>query len=473
MGRQKFTVDLDGDVEITLNFLAADDQLVSTIVLSISIDEDEKEQEPSQFDALVRAHQENSVSISPVRSRDSWLRRMEAELLTVSSSWKPILATPGWAKSSLRLTDSRILGSTQPLVDPRPLVEPPVAFKQAREEVLEWLHSSPAPLPESDLADEKLTRISVDYLRAYREWGEEFPEKACWLDTVSLLELESIQYGGQASASPEPVAVLVSALHPIRFGWHVAAQRILSLGLDTPCPLAGLLDPHRCPDVLSLALARSGGEPRWKSYVAISCQDALWGLFWNADRLRELQQHESNQELVQAGVVPRGIQSGFTASQAGRTLEEITHVLPTRAILRIGIVGSGQGRTSCTEGLFAWSRQPFDRENGGFYGLRTIEVYDSRISESRPTSEEISSLANDTGHHVQWFSPSTAVPDKDLVIVDHLGLANPVKEVHPWRSPASEGSLIRSRIRLDRKNAELVIESRGWQSSQKRRQPSR
>ena len=46
------------------------------------------------------------------------------------------------------------------------------------------------------------------------------------------------------------------------------------------------------------------------------------------------------------------------------------------------------------------------------------------------------------------------------MIVDHLGLASPVGEVHPWKSPTSEGSLIRSRIRLDRNDAELVIESR-------------
>ncbi|MYE90781.1 AAA family ATPase, partial [Candidatus Poribacteria bacterium] len=233
-----------------------------------------------------------------------------------------------------------------------------------------------------------------------------------------------------------------------------------SSGLDAPCPLAGLLDPHRCPDVLSLALARSGGEPRWKPYVAISCQDALWGLFWDAGRLRDMQQHEAISELFRAGVVPRGIQSGFTASQAGRTLEEINHVLPTRAVLRIGIVSSGQGSTSCTDGLVTWSRQPYNKESEGFTGPRSIEVYDSRKPDSQPSSEEISSLADDTGHHVRWFFPSAATPSKDLIIIDHLGLASPVSEVYPWRSPATEGSLVRSRIRLDRNDAELVIESR-------------
>ena len=186
----------------------------------------------------------------------------------------------------------------------------------------------------------------------------------------------------------------------------------------------------------------------------------MWGLFWDAGRLRDMHQHEAVTELVLAGVVPRGVQSGFTASQARKTLEEISHVLPTRAILRIGIVGSGHGGTSCTEGLITWSREPYNKESEELGGPRSIEVYDSRRPDSQPSSEEISSLADDTGHHVRWFSTSTATPAKDLVIVDHLGLASPVGEVHPWKSPSTEGSLVRSRIRLDRNDAELVIESR-------------
>ena len=165
-----------------------------------------------------------------------------------------------------------------------------------------------------------------------------------------------------------------------------------------------------------------------------------------------------------AGVVPRGVQSGFTASQARKTLEELSHVLPTRAILRIGIVGSGKGGTSCTEGLITWSREPYNKSNEELADFRSIEIYDSREPESQPSSEEISSLADLTGYHVRWFSTfesSEIIPAKDLVIIDHLGLASPSGEVHSWKSPTTEGSLIRSRIRLDRNDAKLVIESRG------------
>ena len=459
-GVAELQVDFDDDVEITLDLTGPDDQLVSNFVLAIAIDQDQGETVPSQFHALVQAHQEIKSTTSAARSLESWLRGAESELLSRHSSWRPILATSGWADFRPRLTETRLLGSLRPQADPRPDVNPPADFIEARERVINWLCQSPVPIPEADLANDEASQLAADYLRAYREWSERAPSEACWVDTVSILEPEPEQYGGQGVAAHEPIAVLVSPLHPIRFGWHVAAQRVLKSGLDAPCPLAGLLDPHRCPEVMPLPLTRSGGEPRWKSYISISCKDAMWGLFWDSGRLRDMQQHEAITELVLAGVVPRGVQSGFTASQAAKTLDEISHVLPTRAVLRIGVVGSGHGSTSCTDGLMTWARQPYSGESEGFVGPRSIEIYDSRTSYSQPSIEEISSLADDTSHQVRWFSSSAMTPAKDLMIVDHLGLASPVGEVHTWKSPSTEGSLIRSRIRLDRNDAELVIESR-------------
>ena len=459
-GIAELQLDLDDDVEIQLELADSDGQLVSTIALSIAIDQTQDETVPSQFYALVRAHQDLKDTISLAKSNESWLRRAERELLTKDSSWSPLLATPGWSSSNPRLADTNILGRLRPQADPRPVVNPPIDFVETRAKVLDWLRRSGAPVPEVNLANDEAKQLAVEYLRSYREWGEHNPEEACWIDTVAILEPEHEQYGNQAFAAHEPIAVLLSPFHPIRFGWHVAAQSALTSGLETPCPLAGLLDPHRCPDVLSLALNRSGGEPRWQPYVSISSQDAMWGLFWDARRLSDMQQHGATVELILAGVVPRGVQSGFTASQAGRTLEEISHVLPTRSTLRIGIIGSGQGSTSCTDGLMTWCRQLYNREGARFANPKSIELYDSRKTDLQPSSEEISSLADDTGHNVRWYSPSFETPTKDLVIIDHLGLASPVSENHTWKSPSTEGSLIRSRIRLDRNDAELVVESR-------------
>ena len=386
-GVANLQVDLDDDVEVELDLIDSNDQLVSAITLAIAIDQDQGDTVPSQFHALVQAHQNITNTISVARSKESWLRRAESELLNRDSSWRPILATSGWAELKPQLNGNRLLGKLLPQVDPRPDVNPPSDFIEARENVVSWLCSSPVSIPEADLANEEASQLAVDYLRAYREWYEIAPAQACWVDTVSILEPESEQYGGQAIAASEPIAVLISPLHPIRLGWHAAAQRVLSAGLNDPCPLAGLLDPHRCPEVLSLALARSGGEPTWKSFISISCQDAMWGFYWNSGRLRAMPQHEVVRELDKAGVDPRGVQSGFTASQAEKTLEEVSHVLPTRAILRIGIVGANQGATSCTEGLITWSRKSYNNENEGLAGPRSIEVYDSRQPNAQPISE--------------------------------------------------------------------------------------
>ena len=459
-GKARLPVLLEEDVEITLRLIGAADEVLSTLSLGFAIDQDEQDTIPSQFDALIRTHQEVSSSIPTARSRDSWLRQLEEQLLTRDSSWKPLLALPGWSGSPPLIQDSSVLGNTQLQSDPRQVFNPPADFLEARKQILDYIEGLAVPIPEADLANETVKQLVADYLRAYREWAEIAPLEACWIDTVAILETDPHQYGDQVFASHEPVAVLVSPLHPIRLGWHTAAQDLLLSSVSAPCPMAGLLDPHHCPDVLPLALTGGGEGPHWKSFVAISCQDASWGLFWDAGRLREIQQHEIVTELSNAGAAPRGIQSGFTASQAGRTLEEIRHVMPTRAILRIGIVSPVQGSTSCTDGVFQWSRQKYNSESGDYTSPRSIEVYDTRRQDSQPSREDISSLAADTGHHLRWFTRSATAPVKDLVIIDHLGLANPSVEALDWKSPATEGSLIRSRIRTDRNDAEWVVESR-------------
>ena len=283
-------LDFDADIEIVLDLLSPDADVISTFNLTVSIDEDQSETVPSQFHALVQAHQEIRNRASVARSRDSWLRRVESELLNRESSWHPILATSGWANLKPRWSDTFQLGDLRPQVDPRPVLNPPTDFIEARRKVVSWLSSLKVPIPEADLANEDIAQLATDYLRAYREWCERAPEAACWIDIISILEREPERYGSQVFAAYEPIAVLVSPLHPVRFGWHVAAQRVLHLGLDAPCPLAGLLDPHRCPEALSLALTRYGGDPRWKAYVSISCQDAMWGAFLG---FRKAQGHAS------------------------------------------------------------------------------------------------------------------------------------------------------------------------------------
>ena len=459
-GTADLHLDFDDDVEMTLELLGDNDELISTILLSVAIDQNVVETVPSQFYALVKAHQNLNNTTSVARCRESWLRVAENQLLNDDSSWLPILATPGWADSKPRLIATRQFGRLNPQVDPRPEFRPPDAFIEVRGRLIEALRVSRLPIPEVDLGDEDIESLAADYVQTYREWSEDTPAESCWIDTVSILEPEDEQYGGHAVAAFEPICVLVSPLHPIRLGWQVAAQRILKHGLDKPCPLAGLLDPHRCPEVFPLALTRSGGDPGWKSYISVACQDPMWGLYWDTSRLRDMQRHGVIWELISAGIVPRGMQSGFTASQARKTLEEVSHVLPTRSILRIGVVGSGQGSTSCTEGLIDWSRELYGDEGEILTGPQSIELYDSRLRDLQPSNEEISSLADDTGHRVRWHSAAGLEPTRDLVIVDHLGSTSPRPEIHDWKSPSTEGALIRSRVRLDRRNAELVVESR-------------
>ncbi|MBN2099069.1 MAG: AAA family ATPase [Dehalococcoidia bacterium] len=454
-------VEVDEDTSVIVELVDSANQVISTIEVSIVVEQDERETTPSHFDALVRAHQEIRKEPPPARAQDCWLRRAEKEALSHGDSWRPVLASPGWDESMPRLASSvsRVLGSIVPQVDPRPRFDAPADFLAARQRIVDWLLAAAVPLPEIALIGEDMRTLAADYLRTYREWFERAPAEACWVDAIAVLEKETGSYGDQAFAAHEPVAVLLSPLHPVRLAWQVAAHCMLNASLEVPCPLAGLLDAHRSPDVLPIALTRGGSQPRWKSYIAIPCKDALWGLFWDAIRIRDLQSHDCLVGLASAGAVPRGIHSGFTASQAQRTLEEMVRVLPTRAILRVGIVSSGQGSTSCTDGLMHWCRERYGAETESLTGPSAFEVFDARSRSCQPLREEISGLTDDTGHRVRWFVSGTGV-GKDLAIVDHLGLASPVNEVEAWRSPATVGNLVRSRVRLDRDNAEWVVESR-------------
>jgi len=462
-GVADFQLELDEDLQVELEVLDQDGNSAAWIQLEIAVTHDDVETAPSVFDALVIAHQTMSQP-REAHALDSWLRRLEGRLISDPGSWQPILGCPGWSRSDPRLSilDGRTLGQATPQVDPRPRsgqISPPSDFLAARSRVTEWLGSHGLQMPEIKLTSDEIRERVFEYLRAYTLWLDQSPEQASWIDSLVVLEQEPTTYGSRVFAAHEPIAVLLTPLHPLRLAWQTGAQRTLASAIASKCPLAGLVDPHRCPDILALPLVRGGGSPMWKAYFSVASQDSLWALFWNAARVQDLQGHAAIPELAQAGLVLRGIHTGFTASQARRTLDEVVEILPTRAVMRVGIVGSGRGTTSCSEGVIGWCRDRFQADEISLDGPRTVEILDDRHLEVRPTREEISSLADDSGHAVRWYGNGPLVA-KDLTIIDHLGIASPSSEIQPWKSAASPGSLVRNRIRIDRDDAQWVIESR-------------
>lgn len=459
-GSASFEATLEDDAEFDIRVIDTNSQVVSEISLTIAIDQDELNSASSRFEALVYAHQRIEKSIAPARSTRPWLRNLESQLLHAKDSWRPVLATPGWSSPKQNLTDERILGDLKPQADPRQSLNPPANFVNARSEVVDWINLQRLPLPECDLSTSEAKSLAAKYLRAFRDWEAQQPEQACWVDTISILESAPEQYGNDKFAAHLPLAILVSPLHPIRFGWQVAAQHLLVKGLDVPCPLAGFLDPHRFHEQFALAVSRIGTQQPWRRFVGIPCEDSLWGLFWSVDKLSEIHQHDSIEEFSAAGVVSRGIHSGFSEPQATRTLEQIIHMLPTRSTLRIGILGSGRGGTSCAQGLAQWFRKQYSDDPSTVLGPNSIEVYDHRHCEARFTNEEIASLADDTQLRVRWFLGWPESIPVDLAIIDHLGFSDPVGVNLEWRSASSEGSLIRARLRSDSSEESWVSESR-------------
>src|SRR3546814_9531448 len=80
----------------------------------------------------------------------------------------------------------------------------------------------------------------------------------CWTDVLAVCTLDA----SGRSLARQPVAIMLSPLHPLRVGWHVVAQRILVEADEAgkPCPAASVLDPDCVPDIVRSAERRVGKE---------------------------------------------------------------------------------------------------------------------------------------------------------------------------------------------------------------------
>src|SRR5205823_4875824 len=133
-------------------------------------------------------------------------------------------------------------------------------------------------------------------------------------DCIAIYGALENPQAGQATATGEPLAVLLSPLHPLRLAWHSVAQRVLGEALQSRrCPAAGLLDSHASPAILALPLYRGGTAVTWRAFFAVGCNEPHWSLLWNRDFLGDSAEKRALLEtLSMLGVVPRGLVGGFT-----------------------------------------------------------------------------------------------------------------------------------------------------------------
>lgn len=458
-----FVINVDDDQEkIGIILLGSSGEEVSRLVIELVVFEEDTDTFRSRLYALVSAHQTGS-KLGDVRSVDCWLRHAEQNLLSLEHGY-PVVATHGWSNwmaSTNRERSDIIFGTRTLTADPRPVFGPdnfPLDFLTARRKVSNWILNREQSIPELDLSGPEARDLATEYIEAYNRWLESEPSIACWIDTIIILEDEIVQAGIAPCAAHEPIALLVSPLHPVRLAWQVSAQILLEESLEQRCPLAGMLNPHRSPDIFPLPL-QSGGQERWTAFVSIPCEEEGWALYWNIDKLNKMINSNVVLELQRAGLAPKGFQAGFTRSQAIRTLDETRKVMPTRASFRIGIVSSGEGESTCADGLLDWCKGLYNDDKSSLYRPSSVEIFDSRLEMERLLPAEMSYWADETGYRVKWFSRDNNI-EKDLLIIDHLGMASPTAVDEPWISVTSRGALAKSRIRADFDEAQFVTESR-------------
>ena len=463
-GRRWITVTLDiedGDI-FTISLAGAAGEVIGSWILHVAV-RDVADVASSRLAALVTEHRTRRPCVP--HAPDTALHRLEVgSYLASPDSWRAVLGC--WTGEVavggvIDWNGGCVLGDIQPQIDPRPVVTPPAELLAAREAVRAALQGQQRLLSEIELNAPPLVPLLAEYLRCYRDWLNDGPQGACWLDVLAIHAAEWNAQAGRHVATEEPVVVLLSPLHPLRLAWHAVAQRQLQDSLPHPCPGAGLLSPSHCPDAGLLYLS-DGQVAKPRAFFSLPCEHPHWAVLVNALFLdRAVPRANAMQRLAQLGLEVQAITGGFTAQQTEDSLREVNRLLPARATLRVGIVGDAEASSDCGEGVFSWSETQFSQDASNLAGCLQVEVFDTRGA-ADPSPEQLATLSETTAERVRWFKQVTEanVPKLDLTIIDQLGVRSHEAANGSTRSAITRGGLFRVRVREDFQDARVILESR-------------
>lgn len=443
----------------------------------------------SEFERLIKANRRQLESFDTkaailvnraVRSTmlQDWILADES----VGTSYQPIVLAEDysdhWSPPNWGVDGGPILSRGTFIRDPRPNVSefnPPAEFIRAREEIARRVRGEgdqsgvleTARLGEWALRDEHFAAIIERYVDSYYAWLASDPHIACWADVILVCSLDN----SGRSLGREPIAILLSPLHPLRVGWHAVAQRILVEADEAgkPCPAASALDPDCVPDILTLSLRSPDGIDQ-VDFLAVENGTDYWSVLWNGKELAKLPERSLKAPFGEAfGVSVGGISMGFSAAQVMRALDDVSELLAAKSVVAVAVSSAGGGTDACNEGLLEWCTARFQedsrRPRSRAVGPRFIEVFDERPVGTRPDDAAISNLSEDTGNSVRWYfkQPDGATPD--LGIIAQLDMSEPETKKTEGRTPLGSGGLIRHRIRRQLPGA-FLAESRQSRASE-------
>ncbi|MDE3799576.1 ATP-binding protein [Sinorhizobium meliloti] len=440
----------------------------------------------SQFERLIKANRRQLESfdakvVIPVNRavRSTMLQDWILSEDAVRVSYQPIVLAEDyadhWSPPSWGTGDGPILSKGSFIQDPRPApseFDPPADFLDAREEIARRIRGDAdqsgvfetAQLGEWALRDDQFAPLVEKYVDAYHTWVLSDPEVACWVDLIAVTSLDA----SGRSLVREPVAILLSPLHPLRVGWHVVAQRILAEADEAgrPCPAASVLDPDCVPDILSLYVRSPAGLDQ-VDFLAVENGTDYWSVLWNGRELAKLPERSLAAPFGDDfGISVGGISVGFSASQVMRALDDVSDLLAAKPVVAVAVSSAGGMTDACNQGLVDWCTLRFQddsrRPRSRAVGPRFLEVFDDRPKDAQPDNATIANLSEDTGNSVRWYSrqPEEAVPD--LGIIAQLDMSEPRSERVDGRTPLGMGGLIRHRVRkqLPARHRAFLAESR-------------
>ncbi len=466
-----FTIDVEHNDIINISTLGQDGQTLGNWTLRILVEESLESAPRTRFESLVRAHQENRGNARPVRPTVSEVRRLEESYLQSQESWKGMVACWSTTTKVFEKIDwtQRCIGNiplTEILSPDLDKITPPTSYLSKREDIRQKLETAHRTIGEINLDDQNLIATATDYLNDYLVWLKQKPEVAVWTDCIAIHAPSQNIQAGQVIATGEPIGLLLSPLHPLRFAWHCHSQHVLQESLSTKrCPAAGLLDPSACPALFSLPLYRGETQAIWRTFVTVGCNEPHWLLLWNVDHIGDSEEKRCLISiLINLGIIPTGLSGGFTGSQTQRALEEVSSILSARASLRVGFIGGSEESFNCVDGLIEWCTKHFhsDEEEDKISFPSSCEVYDLRDNPSYPSAAKIADLSEETRERVRWFSIGTKQQshNMDLVVLDQVGTLDPNGIRSTSKSLIANGALMRFNTRQDIGNGSILQDSR-------------
>lgn len=433
----------------------------------------------SEFDRLLLEHRSvvrRSGSASRVERVPCRADDLQRWILEDPNSFHPLVLGEDYLRawSAPRWADRPILSQVPMQHDPRPEARgfrPPDRYLEARANVQEALRCDSAIEDLLEMAalgermrDEKFRGIVDEYLSEYVSWLNEDYESAAWADLMSVHRVDK----AGATLGPYPHAVLLTPLHPLRFGWQCVAQALLQHAIDQRlrCPAASILDPRSTPDCFLLPCRTPVGTTLPRVFLSVASSSDYWGVLWSgeSDHLRALDD-ESGRLIFDGGfgITIDGLATGFSVPQVERAIDEVAQIWSAKSTIRVSVSSDTRGSSSCNEGIASWARKTLGEQDPWCRGgRRSLEVFDERPEDLQPEDAELSTLTQTLDASIRWYRRREASPQADLAIVEHLGTQNPELHRQGLMSGIDAVGLNRVRVRrqLAPSDGRFIAESR-------------